>query len=101
MSINYSKFFSEKIKPLLHPDPARDWFTLFVLSILLLSGIIVWNAWAFDTVVNGGVINPTTISINPIFNKSSLDTIHTIFVNRAAENEKYTSGIYHFTDPSQ
>ncbi|HUX81018.1 MAG TPA: hypothetical protein VMV38_01705 [Candidatus Paceibacterota bacterium] len=101
MNTTLFKRLSEKIKLLLHPDPVRDWFTLFTLSLILLAGIIVWNVWAFDTVVNGGAITAVPVSSTPVFNTSSLNTIHTIFATRAAENAKYMAGVYHVTDPSQ
>ena len=70
-------------------------------SVMMLVGIVVWNVWAFDTVANGGIIGSLATSTAPVFNQSSLDVIHTIFYNRAAEEDKYASGIYSFTDPSQ
>ena len=82
-------------------DPVRDWLVLITLSILALVSIIVWNAWAFDTVARGGVIGAPAIGSPPIFSNSSLDVIHTIFVSRAAEEAKYVTGTYRYTDPSQ
>jgi hypothetical protein len=83
------------------PYPARDWLVLIIFSILALVGIVVWNVWAFDTVANGGVIGAPVTGTPTVFNQTSLDTIHTIFVNRAAEEEKYEKGVYRFPDPSQ
>lgn len=82
-------------------DPARDWLLLLVFSTIALAGIIVWNAWAFDTVANGGVIGVSATGTTPVFNHSSLDTIHSIFTSRAAEEAKYMTGVYRFVDPSQ
>ncbi|OGG92637.1 hypothetical protein A2609_02155 [Candidatus Kaiserbacteria bacterium RIFOXYD1_FULL_47_14] len=82
-------------------NPVRDWLALLVFSVIVLAGIIVWNVWAFDTVANGGVIGAAATSTTPIFDQSSLDTIHTIFANRAAEEAKYETGAYSFADPSQ
>lgn len=82
-------------------DPARDWIVLITLSFIALAGIAVWGAWAFDTVARGGVIGtvaPVTIAD---FDGTSLGTIHTVFDSRAAEEAKYVSDVYHFTDPSQ
>ena len=84
-----------------HINPTRDWLTLVTLAAIVLAGIVVWNAWAFDTVVSGGVIGTPATSTPPVFSQASLDTIHTIFANRAAEEEKYTTGTYRFADPSQ
>ena len=82
-------------------DPVRDWLVLIVFSMLALAGIIVWNAWAFDTVANGGVIGAPASGAPPVFSRSSLDTIRTIFADREAEEEKYETGTYRFADPSQ
>lgn len=82
-------------------DPARDWLTVLTFSTIVLLGIIVWNIWAFDTVANGGVIGTAVPNTTLVFNRSSLDTIHTIFENRAAEESKYVTGTYRFADPSQ
>ncbi len=84
-----------------HRDPMRDWLALLTLSIIALMGIIVWNAWVFDTIANGGVIGSATTETQPIFNHSTLDSIHAIFASRATEEAKYITGAYTFVDPSQ
>lgn len=81
-------------------DPVRDWLVLLSLSTVALVSIIVWNAWAFDTIANGGTIGISTESAPVGFNQSSLDTIRGVFANRAAEEARYATGIYRFTDPS-
>jgi hypothetical protein len=82
-------------------DPVRDWLLLITVSAIVLAGIIVWNVWAFGTVASGGVIGTPATSTPELFNQSSLDTIHTIFANRETEEEKYKTGTYSFSDPSQ
>lgn len=84
-----------------HFDPMRDWLVLFTLSILAFVSIVVWNAWAFDTVARGGVIGTSATSAPPIFDRSSLDAIRTVFVKRAIEESKYATGVYRYADPSQ
>ena len=84
-----------------HFDPMRDWLVLFTLFILAFVSIVVWNAWAFDTVAQGGVIGTSVTSTSPAFNRSSLDAIHTVFAKRAAEEAKYATGVYRYADPSQ
>ncbi len=81
-------------------DPIRDWLILLTLSTIALAGIIVWNVWAFDTVAGGGTIGASVIQAPAAFSRTSLDAIHAIFVNRAAEEAKYETGVYSFTDPS-
>lgn len=83
-------------------DPARDWLALITFSLIALAGIIVWNAWAFDTIVNGGVIG-TSPKVAPASTskRASLDAIRAIFESRAAEQAKYSSGAYRYADPSQ
>lgn len=82
-------------------DPERDWIVLLILSLIMLAIIIVWNAYAFDTVAGGGVIGTPSSSSAPVFSQSSLDAIRTVFANRAAEETKYATGVYQYSDPSQ
>lgn len=82
-------------------DPSRDWFVLVALSLITLAGIVVWNAWAFDTVANGGIIGTSATSTPALFNQDSLRTINAVFTGRAEEKVKYETGTYRFADPSQ
>ena len=82
-------------------DPVRDWLVLLTFSIGALVCIIVWNVWAFDTVAQGGSISAAATSTLPAFNRSSIDTINTVFQTRATEDAKYVTGVYRYTDPSQ
>jgi len=82
-------------------NPARDWLVLLTLWLILFAGVVGWNAWAFDTVAGGGTIGAAASSTPPIFNQSSLDSIRVIFDTRVNEELKYTTGVYHFADPSQ
>ncbi len=82
-------------------DPARDWiFTLIFFGIVFIA-IIVWNAWAFDTVSRGGTIGVAPKNSTPAFDSSSIDAVHTVFEKRAAEEAKFDTGTYRFTDPAQ
>ena len=82
-------------------NPVRDWLMLLSFSAIILAGIIVWNIWVFDTVANGGVLGAPAASTSSLFSNSSIDTIRTIFADRAVEEAKYKTGTYHFIDPSQ
>ena len=82
-------------------DPVRDWLLLLTLSILAFVCIVVWNVWTFNTVAQGGVIGATATSTPPVFNRSSIDTINSVFDKRAAEEAKYVTGVYRYSDPSQ
>ncbi|MHB8710325.1 MAG: hypothetical protein ACYC6X_02110 [Minisyncoccota bacterium] len=95
-----SSFFT-RLRASTRQDPVRDWLILLTLSTLALAGIVVWNVWTFDTVATGGIIGAPATGTPPVFSRSSLDTIHTIFTSRAAEEAKYMTGAYHFADPSQ
>lgn len=98
---NSLKSFFHRFRSGVHQDPVRDWLILLTLSIFTFICIVVWNAWAFDTVAQGGAIGKTATSTLPVFNSSSIDTINTVFEKRAAEEAKYVTGVYRFTDPSQ
>ena len=82
-------------------DPVRDWLVLLTLSIFAFVCIVVWNVWAFDTVARGGSIGTTATTTPAVFNRSSIDTINAVFEKRAAEEAKYVTGVYRYTDPSQ
>ena len=97
--ITFKNLFSRHGGLLPYADPERDWLVLLILAILVLAGVVVWNMRIFDTVANGGVIGSPATSTTPVFSKSSLDMLHAIFANRAAEEKKYVSGEYRFPDP--
>ncbi len=102
MNISYFKnSFQKRLHYGVRIDPARDWLVLLTLSVIALAGIVVWNVWTFDTVASGGSIGATVTETPPIFNRSSIDAIHTIFDSRASEEAKYVTGAYHYIDPSQ
>ena len=82
-------------------DPERDWLVLVMGSLVALSGIVVWNTWAFDTMANAGVMDIAATSTPPVLRKASLDAVRTVCVARAAEESKYVSGEYRYVDPSQ
>lgn len=83
-------------------DPVRDWLVLIIFSTILLAGIIVWNVWAFDTVAGGGSIGgDSTADGSSVYDISSLDSIRTLFEDRATEAAKYETGVYRYADPSQ
>lgn len=84
-----------------HIDPTRDWVTLLTLALIIFAGILTWNIWAFDTVAQGGVIGSAATTTAPVFSQTSLNSIDAIFKQRAAEEEKYMTGVYSFADPSQ
>ena len=84
-----------------HLDPARDWILLLAFAGVAFAGILVWNIWTFRIVAQGGTIGAPPAVSPPIVNRSALDTIHSILANRTAEETKYRSGVYTFSDPSR
>ncbi len=101
MILDSFKTYVKRLLSSVRLDPARDWLVLVTLSAIVLAGIIVWNVWTFDTVATGGVIGGQTTTSSPLFNQSSINSIRTIFENRADEEAKYQTGTYRFSDPSQ
>ena len=91
----------KRLRSMTRIDPSRDWLIMLVLSAFVLAGSIVWNVWTFNTVANGGSIGAPADKTSPIFSRSSLDAIRAIFAQRAAEEAKYETGVYQYTDPSQ
>lgn len=98
--MNLFNSISKRIRSLSRVDPERDWIVLLILSFITFLLVVVWNVWAFDTVAGGGVIGSSVAGRPAIFSQASLDVIHTIFDNRAAEEAKYVSGVYRYADPS-
>ena len=82
-------------------NPVRDWLTISTVSLIALASIVVWNVWAFGTVAQGGTIGSVATSSTSTLNQFSLDQINNIFSSRAAEENKYMSGVYIYADPSQ
>lgn len=82
-------------------DPMRDWLALLIFSVIAFIGIVVWNAWAFDTITSGGVIGRAATSTPAIFDRTLLDVVHAVFEKRATEEAKYRTGVYRYADPSQ
>lgn len=81
--------------------PARDWAILLAVATIALVFIVGWNVWAFQTVVQGGVLGSAATSSPPTISQGSIDTLRTLFAEREAEEANYASGAYRFTDPSQ
>lgn len=92
---------AKRLRTGVYRDPVRDWLVLITISTIALTGIIIWNAWTFDVVASGGVIGAPVTEVPPLFSRSSLDAVHTIFSSRAAEQAKYVTGTYRYADPSQ
>lgn len=82
-------------------DPVRDWLVLLSTALIVLAGMVVWNAWAFDTVASGGIIGTPETSPASALDQSSLEDIRRVFADRAAEKAKYATGVYRYDDPSQ
>ena len=84
-----------------HIDPMRDWLALLACATIALTGIVVWNIWAFDTIAQGGVIGSSTASTPAVLDSPSLNAVRAVFEERAAEEAKYRTGVYRYSDPSQ
>ena len=85
----------------LRQAPKRDWIVLCTLAGAAIIGLAVWNVWIFNTVAGGGTLNERAVETPPIVDQALLETVHRILETRAAEEAKYVSGTYHYTDPSQ
>lgn len=100
-TFNFIGSFLKRLRVGAREDPVRDWLVLVTFSMIAFASIVVWNVWAFDTVASGGVIGAPATGAPPVFSRSSLDAIHTVFANRAEEQAKYVTGVYRYADPSQ
>lgn len=101
MTMHFTTGFWRRLKSGAADDPVRDWLVLITVGGVLLIGSIVWNIWAFDTVANGGVIGGANTGPAAPFDRSSLDTVRSVFQNRSTEAAKYQTGVYRYADPSQ
>jgi hypothetical protein len=102
--MNISHFIStimKRLRAIAYPDPVRDWLLLVSVALLVLFGIIVWNALTFNTVANGGIIGTPATSTPALFSRPALDAVQQVFIDRAAEEAKYTNGTYSYANPSQ
>jgi len=99
--LHTTNLFLKRLRAHAHQDPVRDWLVLIALSLAIFVGSIVWNVLAFNTLTNSIVANTPASGAASAFSDTSLETIRTVFTNRAAEQEKYVTGVYHYTDPSQ
>lgn len=92
----------KNIRRLSRPDIIRDWFIIMSGASLVLIGIVAWNMWEFNTILNGGTLNAPAANVASSSSvRPSLDSVHALFENRAAEEAVYTSSAVRFADPSQ
>lgn len=77
-------------------NPSRDWMLLVSAATILLLASIGWNAWLFYRVTSGDAIG--TANVSPPINPASIDSVNTLFQNRANTETEYKNA--HFVDPS-
>lgn len=82
-------------------DPVRDWIVMVSFAALMLIGLLVWNAWVFDTVASGGTLGKSASTTPSAYSNASLDSIRAAFGERLTEEKKYITGVYRYADPSQ
>jgi hypothetical protein len=81
--------------------PLRDWFVILaLLGVLLLVGTL-WSAYTFVAVKQGDVVGTAPPVHTPGVTDASIQSVQDLFLQRAAEAEKYQSGSYSFVDPSK
>jgi hypothetical protein len=84
-------------KRLFSQNPERDWFLLFIVTLVLMVVSILWNMWFFAHIEEGsGVILQEGASLEAY----SATRVHEIFDMRAAEASRYGTD-YSFIDPSR
>jgi len=97
---DYLRSILKRLRHVARPNPMRDWFALLALASVALVGIVVWNVWAFKTVADGGSIGAPAAKTSSATDQSMLNAVHELLQNRAAEEAKYATGVYRYTDPS-
>lgn len=99
---NTLNVYTKELRSYIRYNPSRDWFVLIVCSVIALIAIVGWNMALFQNVINGGTIGAPPISKKASnTDVSSLEALQAVINARATEETKYTTGEYHFTDPSQ
>jgi hypothetical protein len=85
------------------PHPTRDWLVLLGCAALVLVGMVVWSVWTFQRVVDGEVIDARAVAPMTQDDRvpSLLDRVRALYELRAAEAQKYGTGVYPYADPSQ
>jgi len=83
------------------PEPYRDWFVLLGVCILLFIASFAFNVWLFLRIASGASLGGTPPApASGAFNAVPLETVQTLFNDRAAEAKRY-QGQYPFVDPSR
>jgi len=93
--------FCKRVWHTARPDPVRDWLVMLSIFFVAFVSILLANVWAFKAIEQGGGTASSANTTSTVLNRASLDAVRAILDQRAAEEEKYKSGAYHFTDPSQ
>lgn len=95
--VNYLK----RLRSSTYVDPVRDWILLIAVSVVAFIGIVLWNVWVFNSIQQSATeTRPAGTSPTSNTSRSTLDTLNAVFTSRGAEQQKYISGEYHYTDPS-
>jgi len=98
---NYLHSFIKKLRGGIRPRPSRDWLIIVVLFGVALLIILVLSIVSFQNIVNGDKGSASVTTSPQVIDRAALDKIQKIFEKRAIEKEKYTTGDYSYTDPSQ
>lgn len=78
--------------------PARDWFVLLSITIVLLIASVLWNLWLLKSVEQGGTIGNEAPP--PAFDAAPIESVRTLFESRSAEEARFRQE-YRFVDPSR
>lgn len=93
--------FIQRIRSKAHAEPLRDWVILSAITVVILAGVVTWNLWTFGAITGPSSIEELSADTRPALSPSALNTIQNIFEARAAEEARYETGVYSFSDPSQ
>lgn len=78
--------------------PARDWFLMLLIAVLLVAGSIGWNFWLFQSVEQGAVIGESSTGRTGL-DERSVEPVRRVFESRQEEQNRYRNE-YRFVDPS-
>jgi hypothetical protein len=82
-----------------HTYPARDWYILVAITVVLIGASAAWQTWTYVQVTAVGG-SETSATSKPAFDAEAVGAVEQTFMKRKEEADRYRT-VYHFVDPSR
>ncbi|MBP7741721.1 MAG: hypothetical protein KA104_03485 [Candidatus Pacebacteria bacterium] len=89
----------QMFRPGTHTFPARDWYILVGITMVLIGISGVYQAWTYYHTTAPTQSENARVE-KPVFDADSIRAVEITFEKRKEEAERYRS-TYHFVDPSR